>query len=180
MTYRIRATAIALTFAALAAVPAIVEAQVTQANVRVKADIEAIDRDTRTLTLRGPVGNLFERRVPDDMPGFSTRHVGEGVTVTFPGEIAVHVRKPGRPLPDLSQLDVPAGVPIIMRVLEAEITQLDPAESAVSLKSVGSWDIEATFLVPAGLSMSDFAVGDRIDVAYVFPEMVSVEEREPR
>ena len=176
MNHRIRTTAMALAIAGLVAVPAVVEAQVTQANVRVKADIEAIDRDTRMLTLRGPLGSMFERRVPDDMPGFATRHVGEGVTVTFPGQIAIHLSKPGARLPDLSQLDVPAGASVRMRVIETEVTQINAAESAVSIKSVGSWDIEATFLVPMGLTVADFAVGDRIDVAYVFPEMVSVEE----
>ncbi len=37
--------------------------------------------------------------------------------------------------------------------------------------------IEATFRLPAGMSLSDFNVGDRMDVAYVFPEVVSVENR---
>lgn len=177
MNHFVRNAAMALALAGLVAVPATVEAQVTQANVRVRAQIEAIDQDTRTLTLRGPVGNLFERRVPDDMPGFATRHVGENVTVTFPGQIAVHLRKPGARLPNLALLDVPAGAPIRMRAMETEVTQINAAESAVSIKSVGSWDIEATFLIPTGLTVADFAVGDLIDVAYVFPEMVSVEEQ---
>jgi hypothetical protein len=177
MTHRIRTTAMALAIAGLAAAAATVEAQVVPANVRVHAEIEAIDQDTRTLTLRGPLGNLFVRRVPADMPGFSTRYVGEGVTVTFLSEIALHLRKPGAALPDLSQITVPVGVPTIMRVMETEITQIDATESAVSVKGAGTWDYEATFRVPTGLSLGDFAVGDRIDVAYVFPEIVSVENQ---
>jgi hypothetical protein len=61
--------------------------------------------------------------------------------------------------------------------METEITQIDATESAVSVKGAGTWDYEATFRVPTGLSLGDFAVGDRIDVAYVFPEIVSVENQ---
>ena len=133
MTHRIRTTAMVMTIVGLVAAPAAVEAQVTPANVRLDTEIEAIDQDTRTLTLRGPNGSLFERRVPDDMPGFRTRHVGEGVTVTFLTKIGLHLRKAGASLPDLTELDVPGGVPVIMRVIETEVTQIDARAAAVEI-----------------------------------------------
>lgn len=148
-------------------------AQVTLANVRVDAEIESVDRANRTLMLRGPSGNLFERALPTDM-SFSPS-AGETVTITFLNEIGLHLRRPGASLPNLSEMDVPPGVPTIMRVVEAEVTQIDSSESAVSLKNVAGPSMEATFRLPAGLSLSDFNVGDRLDVAYVFPEVVSVE-----
>lgn len=151
-------------------------AQVTLANVRVDAEIDRVDRANRVLTLRGPSGGVFERAVPADM-NINARSAGETVTVTFLNEIAIHLRRPGAALPDLSELDVPPGVPTIMRVVETEVTQIDQAESAVSLKAVLGPSLEATFRLPPGLSLSDFSVGDRIDVAYVFPEVVSVEGR---
>lgn len=153
--------------------PSDATAQVTLANVRVDAEIESVDRDSRTLVLRGPSGNVFQRALPADV-SFIPR-AGETVTVTFLNEIGLHLRKPGASLPNLSEMDVPGGVPTIMRVIEAEVTQIDSSESAVSLKNLAGPDIEATFRLPPGLSLSDFNVGDRIDVAYVFPEVVSVE-----
>ncbi len=177
MTHRVWFAALAAVAVGLTATPSMASAQVTLANVRVHAEIDSVDRENRTLMLRGPSGNLFERRVPDDMAGFGARSPGESVTVTFLNEIAIHLRRPGAPLPDLSEIDVPPGVPTVMRVIEAEVTQIDSSESAVSLKNVAGPSIEATFRLPAGLSLSDFNVGDRIDVAYVFPEVVGLESR---
>jgi hypothetical protein len=172
-----RAGFAALVAIALGSVALPAAAQVTLANVRVHAEIDSVDRENRTLVLRGPSGAMFERRVPEDMSGFNARTPGEEVTVMFLNEIGLHLRKPGASLPNLSEMDVPPGVPTIMRVIEAEVTQIDQTESAVSLKSAAGPSIEATFRLPPGLSLSDFAVGDRIDVAYVIPEVVSVESR---
>jgi hypothetical protein len=177
MNYRVGFAAVLAAAVGLATVPETAAAQVALANVRVHAEIDRVDRENRTLVLRGPSGNLFERRVPEDMSGFAARSPGEEVTVMFLSEIGLHLRKPGASLPNLSELDVPPGVPTVMRVIEAEVTQIDRTESAVSLKSTAGPSIEATFRLPPGLSLSDFTVGDRIDVAYVFPEVVSVETR---
>lgn len=173
MTTRAWFTALAVAAVGLIAIPSDAAAQVTLANVRVHAEIVSVDRGDRTLMLRGPSGNVFERALPAEMNAIP--RPGETVTVTFLNEIAIHLRRPGAPLPNLSELDVPSNLPTIMRVIETEVTQIDTAESAVSLKNVVGPSIEATFRLPAGLSLSDFSVGDRIDVAYVFPEVVSVE-----
>ena len=177
MTYRVWFAALAVAAVGFAMVPSNAAAQVVLANVRVPAEIDSVDRDNRTLMLRGPSGNIFERRVPDEMQGFGARQPGETVTVTFLNQIAIHLRRPGAALPDLSEMEVPPGVPTIMRVIETEVIQIDTSESAISLKAAAGPDIEATFRLPAGMSLSDFAVGDRIDVAYVFPEVVSLEGR---
>lgn len=177
MTYRAWSAGLAAVALAFTMMPSTATAQVTLANVRVDAEIDSVDRENRTLMLRGPSGNMFERRVPDDMAGFGARQPGETVTVTFLAEIAIHLRRPGAPLPDLSELDVPPGVPTIMRSIETSVTQVDASENAVSVKGMAGPSVEATFRLPPGLSLSEFNVGDPIDVVYVFPEVVGVEGR---
>ena len=174
---KVRSLFTVLAFAALAlpAIPSSASAQVVLANVRVRAEIDRIDRESRTLFLRGPNGGVFERRVPDEMGNFGGLQPGEMVTVTFLNEIGLHLREPGAPLPDLSEMDVPANRSTILNVIQARVTQVDASENAVSLMSLAGRSIEATFRVPPELSLSEFAVGDEIDVAYVFPDVVGVE-----
>ena len=177
MTTRIRSVALAAAMAGLLAVPVAVQAQVALANVRVNAQVEGVDQQNRTLTLRGPQGNLFERRVPDDMPGFGARRPGDEVTIMFLYEVGLHLRKPGAPLPNLAEIDAPAGVTLIVHTVATEVSQVDSGEQAVSLRSRSGPGMEATFRLPAGMALSDFAVGDIVDVTYVVPEVVQVETR---
>ncbi|MEJ2540097.1 MAG: hypothetical protein P8188_09025 [Gemmatimonadota bacterium] len=177
MINRLRIAALSVALTAVLTVPAALDAQVALANVRVHAEIDAIDRDTRTLILRGPNGGLIERSVPEDMPGFGARRPGDEVTVMFLEQVGIHMRKPGAPLPDLTQINVPAGLVSILRAMETEVTQVDASENAVSLRSRQGPGLEATFRLPAGLALSDFAVGDIIDVAYVIPEVITLESR---
>jgi hypothetical protein len=177
MIHRLRTVALATALTAILAVPAAVEAQVALANVRVHATIESVDRDNRMFTLRGPQGNLFERTVPEDMPGFGARRPGDEVTIMFLYEVGLHLRKPGAPLPNLSEIDAPPGVTLIVHTVATEVSQVDASEQAVSLRSLSGPGMEATFRLPAGFSLSDFAEGDVVDVTYVVPEVVSLEAR---
>ena len=177
MTNGIRITTLAAAVAALSLGPTEAEAQVALANVRIHAQVESVNHDDRTFVLRGPQGHLMERRVPDDMPGFGARRAGDEVVVTFLFEVGLHLHKPGAPLPDLSAIRAPAGVTLIVDTVTGEVSQVDATESAVSLRSISGPGMEATFRVPAGLSLSDFAVGDRVDVTYVIPDVVSLENR---
>lgn len=177
MTTRIRSVALAAAMAGLLAVPVAVQAQVALTNVRVHAVIESVDQANRMLTLRGPQGHLFERRVPEDMPGFGARRPGDEVTIMFLYEVGLHLRKPGAPLPDLSQIEVPEGMTTIVATVETEVSQVDASEQAISLRSRSGPGMEGTFRLPAGMALSDFAEGDIVDVTYVVPEVVQVETR---
>jgi hypothetical protein len=62
------------------------------------ATIEAIDKASRTVTLKGSQGSV-ETKVGDQMEGFNTLKVGDQVTATYFEAVAVNVRKPGDPAP---------------------------------------------------------------------------------
>ena len=177
MTNGIRITTLAVAVAALALVPVQAAAQVTMANVRIHAEIESVDHDNHSFILRGPQGHLMERRVPDDMPGFGARRAGDEVVVTFLHQVGIHLHKPGAPLPNLSEIQAPARVVLIVDTVTGEVSQVDATEQAISFRSTSGPGMEATIRLPAGLSLSDFAVGDLVDVTYVIPDMVSVENR---
>lgn len=172
MIHRTSISAIAVALTALSTVPVSVDAQVVWANVRTSERIEGIDHQAREVTLRGSQGTLTEHSVPETFADFAELEVGDEITVTFLHELGLHLRRPGSQAPDLTRLTAASGGASVMRTMETEVSQIDSTVPAISIKS-GSGE-QATFRLPKGMSLSDFAVGDMIDVTYVLPEVVTV------
>jgi hypothetical protein len=72
-------------------------ARIDSKPVTVAATIEAIDKDARVVTLKGPKGQSVDVKAPDAMEGFNTLRVGDEVSATYFEAIALQVRKPGDP-----------------------------------------------------------------------------------
>jgi hypothetical protein len=60
----------------------------------VTAVVEAIDRDARSVTLKGPKGNFLILEVGEDAPNFDRIKVGDEVTARYTEAMAIAVRKP--------------------------------------------------------------------------------------
>ena len=67
--------------------------------VTVKATIEAIDKASRLVTLKGETGNLAVVYADQSIKRFDELKVGDTVSATYSESIAVNVRKPGEPAP---------------------------------------------------------------------------------
>src|SRR5262245_42377754 len=63
------------------------------------ATIEAIDKASRSVTLKTSGGISVDIKAPDEMQGFDTLKVGDQVSATYYEAMAVRVRKPGDPAP---------------------------------------------------------------------------------
>jgi hypothetical protein len=79
--------------------PADEQASGSESTVTVTATIEAIDKTSRTITLKRPQGSSVEIKAPEQMEGFNSLRVGDQVTATYFEALALHVRKPGDPVP---------------------------------------------------------------------------------
>jgi hypothetical protein len=62
--------------------------------VDIVATVEAINRRTRTVTLRGPEGNTVTTTVDPSVKAFDTLEVGDSIHVRFTEAVAVSVEKP--------------------------------------------------------------------------------------
>ena len=69
--------------------PAVTDVQVTE----VQANVTAIDAATRTLTVRGPQGNLRKMQVDSSVHAFSKVKVGDQIVVRYTQSLAVAVTK---------------------------------------------------------------------------------------
>ena len=65
--------------------------------VTLSATIEAIDKSTRMITLKGPQGNLATVYADSSVKRFDELKVGDAVKATYYESIAVNVHQPGRP-----------------------------------------------------------------------------------
>ena len=60
--------------------------------VEVLAQITAIDRETRSVTVTGPMGNAVMLQVPEDVKGFSDLKVGDEVNARYAETFAISVQ----------------------------------------------------------------------------------------
>ena len=58
------------------------------------ATVQAIDRTKRTVTLKGPEGNVITTKVDKSVKAFDTLKVGDSVHARFTEAIAISVEKP--------------------------------------------------------------------------------------
>src|SRR5262245_12676502 len=64
--------------------------------LKVVATVEGLDRPTRTMTIKGPLGNYLTLRV-EDPSKLSQVHIGEHVLVTYTEALAVSLEKAAPP-----------------------------------------------------------------------------------
>ena len=164
-------------FAATAAlaVAATVAAQVPKRlskseSVTVKATIEAINPTDRTVTLKGPQGNLVVVQADKKVKRFDKLKVGDEVTATYTESIAVRVRKPGEaaPLKEASGINLREGKPGATATQEetmsVTIENIDLAAPSVTVK--GPEGRVVSFRVRDVKNLEGLKVGDTVDITY--------------
>jgi len=65
--------------------------------VTVKATVVAIDRESRTVMLKGPEGNVVELTVDPSVTRFDNLKVDDNVTTSYFESVAYNIQKPGTP-----------------------------------------------------------------------------------
>ena len=76
--------------------------------VTMTATIEAIDKSTRLVMLKGEKGNVVAVQVGEQMKRFNELKVGDKVSATYTESVAVNVRQPGQPAPTSSSAVTPS------------------------------------------------------------------------
>jgi hypothetical protein len=113
--------------------------------LRTTATVEAIDRDTRTVTLKGPAGRLVSIVVPPEARNFDQISVGDTVRAEYLDAVAVVVRKAGAP-PDARETttvsvapkgEKPSGVLIDTVEVTATVGAVDYGQRLLTLRGPG-------------------------------------------
>jgi hypothetical protein len=89
---------ISLSGSVLAADDSAKEPIVLKDKVTLTATVVAIDRENRTVALKGPKGNVLTMTVDDSVTRFDNLKVGDKVTANYYESVAYDIKKPGTPV----------------------------------------------------------------------------------
>ena len=148
----------------------------------VKATVEAINLDTRVVTLKGPKGNVFDLKVGEEAKNLSQVKVGDLVVAKYYESIAVEVKKPGEPgaatasgaLATAEPGAKPAGVLASQVTVTSTVEAIDPKKTHVTLKGPEGNSVRVKVQDPKNLK--NVKVGDQVVITYTEALAISVEK----
>lgn len=172
---------VALTGSALAAETAAPQPIVVKDELTVKATVAAIDHANRTVSLRGPEGNVVTLVVDDNVTRFDQLKVGDTVTAHYYESVAYQILKPGIPAPPDTVTDgggkfvgdKPGGVVVSKSVRTVTIEAIDLATPAVTVKA--SDGTVASYRVRHVEYLKDLKVGDQVTIRKTAGLMIAVD-----
>jgi hypothetical protein len=148
--------------------------------VSVKATVEAIDHTNRTVTLKGPKGNLVTLEVDPAVTRFDAMKVGDTVSAQYYESVAYEIQKPGAvAAPDTVTAgggkisgDKPGGAVMEKSVTTVTITAIDLATPAVTIRT-SDGAIES-HRVRDVKNLEGVKVGDKVQVTQTAALMIAV------
>ena len=146
-------------------------------SVTMSATIEAIDRTSRLVTLKGEKGNLATMYVGEEMKRFDELKVGDRVTATYTESVAVAVRQPGQPAPTSGSevkrsTDTPGGTATVQDTITVTVVSVDKANRSVTVKRTDGAEMSMRVENPKNLEL--VKAGDTVDITYTRALLLSV------
>lgn len=146
----------------------------------VTATIEALDRDTRVVTLKTEAGSRIHVTAPKEMEGFNRIKLGDIVTAKYFEALVVRLARPGSPAPTGTPTtsvrrkdDVPGSETMRERTVRVKVTAVDPKAPSLSVR--GEDGVERAMAVGDAEQLKALKVGDAVDVTFYESRLVSVE-----
>jgi Cu/Ag efflux protein CusF len=158
--------------------PAVGEAKA----VRVQGTIAAVDKDAKTITLKGPKGRTVTLDVQDPQK-LEIVKVGDPVVATYYEAIAVEVKKAGSATPGVTVQESratskpgenPAGAVARQVTLIGTITAIDRKAPSVTVK--GPQGRTETVKVKDANNLKDVKVGDMVELTYAQALVVALDK----
>ena len=147
----------------------------------ITATVEAIDYKARTVTLKGPEGNLVTMKVGEDAKNFNQVAKGDKVTFDYYAAFAIDVQKStGEPKSVQTQKitrgepgDRPGGTIESTAYVTAKVEKIDYESRMVTLRGPGG-NITTFKANDQVKRLNEVGVGDEVVVQYVLAVVISV------
>ena len=137
----------------------------------ISATVEAINVTTRTLTMKGPKGNVMDIVVPETVKRFPEIKVGDTLTARYYENLVIRKKQPGEKDVDTAAEAVtpgtgskPAGTAATQRTITATITALDPKVPSITLSGPNKWTYSAR--IEDRKVLGQVKVGDKVDLTW--------------
>jgi Cu/Ag efflux protein CusF len=153
-----------------------------KASTTIKSTIEAIDHDTRLITLKGKDGAMETIYAPPEVRRFDELKVGDKVTFTYKESLVYQIRKPGEPVPP-SKTDEPAVVRNATPKPSASTTQQQTVTVLVKAVDMNAPSVTVqtedgqthSFMVESKGHLKNVKPGDHVVITYTEALLISVE-----
>lgn len=175
----IRTLTILLLFAAVP-VSALALQTVAQGElIEMTAEIVAIDKDARIVTLEDEDGELEDIVCGPEVKRFDDLKVGDEVTFTYYESIVSNIREPGSPAPPMAQAaavrgtdDRPSGAFAEQVTATVTLTEMNPEIPSVTVETEDGRTM--SFKIADKEILEGVKVGDRVDITYTQALMITV------
>jgi len=149
--------------------------------VTITATVEAIDSQSRTVTLKGPKGNYVDVEVPKDVKRFDQIKVGDKLSATYYDNIILSVQEPGSKAKDTASAALtrtegakPGATAARQRTITAVIDAIDMNVPSISFKGPNGWHYSSR--VEDKKALKKVKVGDKVDITWTEALLVSFDE----
>jgi Cu/Ag efflux protein CusF len=146
----------------------------------VTATVEAIERQTRVVTLKEQNGEYTEVEVPADVKRFDTLKVGDKITAKYYENIVLRLKLPGEASKDTDTTSLTpgsgakaGGTAATQRTITATITHIDPKVPSISFSGPNGWTYSSR--VEDKAALAKVKVGDRMDITWTMALLISAE-----
>jgi hypothetical protein len=180
-----RLTALMISGALLAGTALAAQTKVIPGEHRtVKATVDTVDVEGRTIMLRTDKGELKTVRAPAEATRLADIHPGDTVTVTYYDNIVITMKAAGEPDVDTNKSAVtrgtgprPGGTSGTQQTMTALVDAIDLAEPSISFRGPRGWTYASK--VQDKKALEQVKVGDRVDVTLTTATLVSVTPAKP-
>jgi len=146
------------------------------------ATVQAIDLNTRIVTLKGPKGEVRDIKVGEEAVNLPQVKVGDLVTVKYYESLAIEVIKPGAvsgageksAIVRAKPGEMPGGMAARQSTVTATVTAIDKKKGTISLKGPEGKTVVAKAEDPGNLNK--VKVGDELMITYTEALAISVEK----
>jgi hypothetical protein len=189
LTLAVLAAAFAATAAAQqpgAAAGAVVTSEPGKASIveaaKISAQVVGLDKATRTVTLKGPKGNVVDIVAGDEVKNFDQIKLGDFVVARFVQAITLELRKTSTGIRQKSEIEDaarakpgerPAGAVARQVTVLADVTGVDPKKKTITLR--GPKGNVVTLDVQNPDHFKVVKKGDQVEVTYTEALALSVE-----
>ena len=149
--------------------------------VNVQATVEAVDPATRTVSLKGPKGNVVDVVAGEEVRNFDQIKKGDKLTVKYAEALTLELRKDGKAVgrTDTEALkraapgQKPGGVARRDVTIVADVVNVDAAAKKVSLKGPKGNVVDLNVQDPEQLKL--IKKGDKVEATYTQALAISME-----
>jgi hypothetical protein len=142
--------------------------------------IEAIEAQTRTVTIKKADGTFVSTVAGPDIKRFDELKIGDKVTARYYDNVVIRLKHPGESDADSraqattgSEQALPGGTKARQRTITATITAIDMSTPSITFTGPNGWKYTSRVQDPEALAK--VKVGDKVDITWTEAVLVSLE-----